>query len=105
MGIFNPLDEEDVYGLYTFAFYGVNPNISKGYKMTEAQYHKQLEDAEKNFNKKYGEEMEHISSLIDDAYVELEKAMSVYLRSDVLCDSMDYNEFKAYIVSEIKDYL
>ena len=73
--------------------------------MTEMQYHKQLEEAEKHFNKKYGEEMEHINSLLNDAYVELEKAMSVYLRSDVLGDSMDYNEFKAYIVSEIKDML
>jgi hypothetical protein len=73
--------------------------------MTEAQYHKQLIEAEKRFNKKYDEEIETINDLIGDAYTELEKAMMVYLKSDVLGDSMDYNEFKAYIISEIKEML
>jgi len=73
--------------------------------MTEAQYHKQLIEAEKRFNKKYDEEIETINELIGDAYTELEKAMMVYLKSDVLGDSMDYNEFKAYIISEIKEML
>ena len=73
--------------------------------MTEAQYYKQLEEAEKYFNKKYEEEMETINELIGDAYTELEKAMMVYLKSDVLGESIDYNEFKAYLVSQIKDLL
>ena len=73
--------------------------------MTESQYYKQLDEAEKHFNKKYDEEMETINELIGDAYTELEKAMMVYLKSDVLGESMDYNEFKAYIIQQIKDLL
>lgn len=73
--------------------------------MTESQYYKQLDEAENHFNKKYDEEMETINELIGDAYTELEKAMMVYLKSDVLGESMDYNEFKAYMVQQIKDLL
>jgi len=73
--------------------------------MTTSQYHRELEKAEKRFNKKYDEEMETINELIGDAYTELEKAMIVYLKSDVLGESMDYNELKAYLWQQIKDLL
>ena len=71
--------------------------------MTEFEFHRQIMKNEEYNASKHDEEMEYIDSLIDDAYEYLEKAMSVYLKSDVLGYEMNYTEFKNYVLSKIKD--
>ena len=74
--------------------------------MTEREYHKELQEREEYYNRRYETVMQNFEEYMNDVYASCEHLVQeCWMKDDTLSLTMTYKEFKEMIISELKDML